>query len=115
MYQSTDAALLLAIGWPAFGTHDEKLYENTLNKCIRHLEGKYGTVHTFYFLFLGLRRFLRDGYRTELEDSSKKFYDPEETYNFRGIENQFPLFLLCISLTGNLFIKKFNFKYFSVV
>uniref|UniRef100_A0A915E5Z1 Phosphorylase b kinase regulatory subunit n=1 Tax=Ditylenchus dipsaci TaxID=166011 RepID=A0A915E5Z1_9BILA len=68
-----------AVGWPAFATHDEKLYESTLNKCVRHLEGRYG-----------LRRFLRDGYRTECEDPTKRHYEEEETYKFQGIENQFP-------------------------
>uniref|UniRef100_A0A915E5Y7 Phosphorylase b kinase regulatory subunit n=1 Tax=Ditylenchus dipsaci TaxID=166011 RepID=A0A915E5Y7_9BILA len=87
--KNTDAALLLAVGWPAFATHDEKLYESTLNKCVRHLEGRYG-----------LRRFLRDGYRTECEDPTKRHYEEEETYKFQGIENQFPMFLACISLTA---------------
>lgn len=46
--KNTGAALLLAIGWPAFATHDDKLFDQTLNKCVRHLEGRYG-----------MRRFLR--------------------------------------------------------
>ncbi|KAI1726356.1 glycosyl hydrolases family 15 domain-containing protein [Ditylenchus destructor] len=87
--KNTDAALLLAIGWPAFATHDDKLFESTLSKCVRHLEGRYG-----------LRRFLRDGYRTELEDATKPYYDEEETHKFQGIENQFPMFLACIALTA---------------
>lgn len=80
---------MLAIGWPAFATHDEVLFETTLKRCIKHLEGRYG-----------LRRFLRDGYRTECEDSTKRFYDVEETYQFESVECQFPMFLAYISLTG---------------
>ncbi|CAD5226819.1 unnamed protein product [Bursaphelenchus xylophilus] len=88
--KNTDAALLIAVGWPAFATHDEKLFDTTFNKCVKHLEGRYG-----------LKRFLRDGYRTECEDTTKKHYTEEETYNFRGIESQFPMFLLYIVLTAH--------------
>ncbi|KAI1726407.1 glycosyl hydrolases family 15 domain-containing protein [Ditylenchus destructor] len=91
--KNIDAALLLAIGWPAFATHDDKLFESTLSKCVRHLEGRYG-----------LRRFLRDGYRTELEDATKPYYDEEETHKFQGIENQFPMFLACIALTAGMLV-----------
>lgn len=28
---------------------------------------------------------------TECEDPTKRFYDEDETYNFRGIESQFPM------------------------
>ncbi|KAI6175597.1 Phosphorylase b kinase regulatory subunit [Aphelenchoides bicaudatus] len=87
--KNTDAALLIAIGWPAFGTHDEKLYENTLNKCVRHLEGRFG-----------LRRFLRDGYNCECEETTKPYYTKEETFKFKSVECQFPAFLLYIVLTA---------------
>ncbi|KAI6223548.1 Phosphorylase b kinase regulatory subunit [Aphelenchoides fujianensis] len=90
--KNTDAALLMAIGWPAFGTHDEKLFDSTLNKCVRHLEGA---------LRAEAVRFLRDGYRTECEDNTKAFYSKEETYNFRAVESQFPMFLLFIVLTAH--------------
>ncbi|KAI6236314.1 Phosphorylase b kinase regulatory subunit [Aphelenchoides besseyi] len=88
--KNTDAALLMAVGWPAFATHDHSLYESTLNKCVRHLEGRFG-----------LKRFLRDGYRTEKEDTTKAYYTKEETYNFRGVESQFPMFLLYIVITAH--------------
>lgn len=87
--KNTDAALLPAIGWPAFATHDEKLYETTMNKCVRHLEGRYG-----------LKRFLRDGYNCECENTTKPYYSKEHTYDFRNVESQFPMFLLYIILTG---------------
>ncbi|CAD5219602.1 unnamed protein product [Bursaphelenchus okinawaensis] len=88
--KNTDASLLIAVGWPAFATHDEKLFDTTFNKCVKHLEGRYG-----------LKRFLRDGYRTECEDTTKRNYTEEETFNFRGIESQFPMFLIYIVLTAH--------------
>lgn len=60
-----------------------------MNKCVRHLEGRFG-----------LRRFLRDGYNTECENTTKPYNTKDETYNFRGVESQFPMFLLYIVLTG---------------
>ncbi|TMS39891.1 hypothetical protein L596_006347 [Steinernema carpocapsae] len=89
--KNTDAALLLTIGWPAFATHDNKLYDRSMNKCIRRLEGKYG-----------IRRYLRDGYRTELEDNSRHFYEDHETSQFDGIESQFPVFFAYIAITAML-------------
>ncbi|KAK6109710.1 Glycosyl hydrolases 15 family protein [Brugia pahangi] len=89
--KNTDAALLLSIGWPAFATHDPELYEKTFNKCIRRLEGRYG-----------LKRFLRDGYRTELEDASRRYYEEHETSRFHNIECQFPVFFAYIAITAHL-------------
>ncbi|CAD6193542.1 unnamed protein product [Caenorhabditis auriculariae] len=87
--KNTDASLLLTLGWPSFATHDEQLFEKTVKKCIRRLEGRFG-----------LRRFHRDGYRSELEDNSRCFYDEHETAQFQGVESQFPMFLAIISLTA---------------
>lgn len=42
----------------------------------------------------------RDGYRTECEDPTRKFYIEEETIKFQGIESQFPVFLAIIAITG---------------
>uniref|UniRef100_A0A915PP76 Phosphorylase b kinase regulatory subunit n=1 Tax=Setaria digitata TaxID=48799 RepID=A0A915PP76_9BILA len=89
--KNTDAALLLSIGWPAFATHDPVLYEKTFDKCIRRLEGRYG-----------LKRFLRDGYHTELQDASKQYYDEHETSRFQDIECQFPVFFAYIAITAHL-------------
>ncbi|KAL3981501.1 Glycosyl hydrolases 15 family protein [Acanthocheilonema viteae] len=88
--KNTDAALLLSIGWPAFATHDPELYEKTFNKCIRRLEGRYG-----------LKRFLRDGYHTELEDASRQYYNEHETSLFQDIECQFPVFFAYIAITAH--------------
>ncbi|PAV84588.1 hypothetical protein WR25_10127 [Diploscapter pachys] len=87
--KNTDASLLMTVGWPAFATHDENLFDKTVKKCVRHLEGKYG-----------MKRFLRDGYRTELEDTTRAFYEEHETSQFQDIECQFPMFFALISLTG---------------
>lgn len=87
--KNTDAGLLIAIGWPAFATHDQQLFDKTFNKILRHLEGRFG-----------IRRYLRDGYKTEIEDTTQRYTDEEETYSFRGIESQFPIFFAYIALTG---------------
>ena len=65
--QNTDVSLLPTVGWPAFALHDETLVNRTKNKIIRKLKGKYG-----------FKRFLRDGYRTEVEDRNRKYYKPAE-------------------------------------
>uniref|UniRef100_A0AC34QWD7 Phosphorylase b kinase regulatory subunit n=1 Tax=Panagrolaimus sp. JU765 TaxID=591449 RepID=A0AC34QWD7_9BILA len=89
--KNTDAGLLLAIGWPSFATHDQNLFDKTFNKILRHLEGKFG-----------IKRYLRDGYKTEIEDTTKRYSTEEETYNFRGVECQFPAFFAYIALTAQL-------------
>ncbi len=65
--QNTDASLLPTISWPAFAIHEESLVSRTMDKMIRKLKGQYG-----------FRRFLRDGYGTEIEDKNKKYYRPSE-------------------------------------
>lgn len=65
--QNTDAALLPCISYPAFALDDEALFSQTLDKVVRKLKGKYG-----------FKRFLRDGYRTSLEDPHRRYYKPAE-------------------------------------
>lgn len=65
--QNTDAALLPCISYPAFALDDEALFNQTLDKVVRKLKGKYG-----------FKRFLRDGYRTSLEDPNRRYYKPAE-------------------------------------
>lgn len=67
LLQNTDAALLPCISYPAFALDDEVLLSQTLDKIIRKLKGKYG-----------FKRFLRDGYRTALEDKTRRYYKPAE-------------------------------------
>uniref|UniRef100_UPI00398EA37D phosphorylase b kinase regulatory subunit beta isoform X1 n=1 Tax=Pristiophorus japonicus TaxID=55135 RepID=UPI00398EA37D len=86
---NTDAALLPCISYPAFAVDDDALFEQTLEKVVRKLKGKYG-----------LKRFLRDGYRTGLEDHSRRYYKPAEIKLFDGIECEFPLFYIYLIIDG---------------
>ncbi|NXM44183.1 KPBB kinase, partial [Gymnorhina tibicen] len=86
---NTDAALLPCISYPAFALDDEVLFGQTLDKIIRKLKGKYG-----------FKRFLRDGYRTALEDRTRRYYKPAEIKLFDGIECEFPLFFIFMIIDG---------------
>ncbi|KAH0619617.1 hypothetical protein JD844_000390, partial [Phrynosoma platyrhinos] len=87
--QNTDAALLTCISYPAFALDDEALYSQTIDKVVRKLKGKYG-----------FKRFLRDGYRTALEDKNRQYYKPAEIKLFDGIECEFPLFFIFMIIDG---------------
>uniref|UniRef100_A0A8C9KQ40 Phosphorylase b kinase regulatory subunit n=1 Tax=Panthera tigris altaica TaxID=74533 RepID=A0A8C9KQ40_PANTA len=86
---NTDAALLPCISYPAFALDDEALFSQTLDKVVRKLKGKYG-----------FKRFLRDGYRTSLEDPNRRYYKPAEIKLFDGIECEFPIFFLYMMIDG---------------
>ncbi|XP_045674622.1 phosphorylase b kinase regulatory subunit beta isoform X4 [Phyllostomus hastatus] len=86
---NTDAALLPCISYPAFALDDEALFMQTLDKVVRKLKGKYG-----------FKRFLRDGYRTSLEDPNRRYYKPAEIKLFDGIECEFPIFFLYMVIDG---------------
>ncbi|XP_072135738.1 phosphorylase b kinase regulatory subunit beta isoform X3 [Mobula birostris] len=86
---NTDAALLPCISYPAFAVDDDALFDQTLDKVVRKLKGKYG-----------LKRFSRDGYRTGLEDHSRRYYKPAEIKLFDGIECEFPLFYIYLAIDG---------------
>ncbi|KAM9607511.1 phosphorylase b kinase regulatory subunit beta isoform 5-T5 [Trichechus inunguis] len=86
---NTDAALLPCISYPAFALDDEVLFGQTLDKVVRKLKGKYG-----------FKRFLRDGYRTSLEDPNRRYYRPAEIKLFDGIECEFPIFFLYMMIDG---------------
>ncbi|NXB38869.1 KPBB kinase, partial [Eulacestoma nigropectus] len=86
---NTDAALLSCLSYPAFALDDEVLFGQTLDKIIRKLKGKYG-----------FKRFLRDGYRTALEDRTRRYYKPAEIKLFDGIECEFPLFFIFMIIDG---------------
>ncbi|XP_062442537.1 phosphorylase b kinase regulatory subunit beta isoform X3 [Rhea pennata] len=86
---NTDAALLPCLSYPAFALDDEALLSQTLDKIIRKLKGKYG-----------FKRFLRDGYRTALEDRTRRYYKPAEIKLFDGIECEFPLFFIFMIIDG---------------
>ncbi|XP_077307795.1 phosphorylase b kinase regulatory subunit beta isoform X3 [Lithobates pipiens] len=86
---NSDAALLTCISYPAFAVDDETLYHQTLDKIVRKLKGKYG-----------FKRFLRDGYRTALEDENRRYYKPAEIKLFDGIECEFPMFFIYMIIDG---------------
>ncbi|XP_074957619.1 phosphorylase b kinase regulatory subunit beta isoform X5 [Phalacrocorax aristotelis] len=86
---NTDAALLPCLSYPAFALDDDVLFSQTLDKIIRKLKGKYG-----------FKRFLRDGYRTALEDRTRRYYKPAEIKLFDGIECEFPLFFIFMIIDG---------------
>lgn len=79
--KEVDAALLSVIGFPAFAVEDPELIESTREVILKKLKGKYG-----------LRRFLRDGYRTAKEDPTRLYYEPGELKVFENIECEWPLF-----------------------
>ena len=68
----------------------------TVNMCIVHTA--HCTVYiVFYFLIgnpfrYGMKRFLRDGYKTARENSSRLHYEPWELRLFEHIECEWPLF-----------------------
>ncbi|NXB57452.1 KPBB kinase, partial [Struthidea cinerea] len=86
---NTDAALLPCLSYPAFALDDEVLFGQTLDKIMRKLKGK-----------CGFKRFLRDGYRTALEDRTRRYYKPAEIKLFDGIECEFPLFFIFMIIDG---------------
>ncbi|XP_065885747.1 phosphorylase b kinase regulatory subunit alpha, liver isoform-like [Dysidea avara] len=76
-----DAGLLSIIGYPAFAVDSVDMI-NTVRKSVSEkLQGKYGC-----------KRFLRDGYQTVKEDSSRLYYEPAELKVFENIECEWPLF-----------------------
>lgn len=50
------------------------------------------------FLRYGCRRFIRDGYRTALEDPGRLYYEPWELRSFEGIECEWPVFVAWLLL-----------------
>ena len=66
-FQNTDASLIPAISWPAFAIHEESLVNRTRDKIVRKLAGK-----------RGVKRFLRDGFGTVVEDKNRQYYKPGE-------------------------------------
>ncbi|XP_078682689.1 phosphorylase b kinase regulatory subunit alpha, skeletal muscle isoform-like isoform X2 [Branchiostoma floridae x Branchiostoma belcheri] len=84
-----DASLLSILSYPAFAVEDVDLNNLTKNEIISKLEGRYG-----------LSRFLRDGYKTPMEDPRRLHYEPWELAVFEGIECEWPLFWTYLILDG---------------
>lgn len=89
--KETDGALLSSIGFPAYAIkspeHAKRLREQVSSK----LEGNYG-----------LKRFLRDGHQTVLEDPERLHYEEEELRQFENIESEWPLFFAYLYLDAGL-------------
>uniref|UniRef100_F6US34 Phosphorylase b kinase regulatory subunit n=1 Tax=Ciona intestinalis TaxID=7719 RepID=F6US34_CIOIN len=87
--KEVDAGLLSVIGYPAFAVNDEALVKLTRQEIVDKLQGRYGCG-----------RFLRDGYKTALEDSSRLHYELAELKVFENIECEWPLFWSYLLLDG---------------
>ena len=85
--KEVDAALLSAISFPAFAVDNSELRQRTREKIIEKLSGKYG-----------LKRFLRDGHQTALEDPHRLHYEAEELQQFEHIESEWPLFFCYLAI-----------------
>ncbi|CEP11521.1 hypothetical protein [Parasitella parasitica] len=84
-----DGSVLSIIGFPAFAVDDPELIQRTRKEAIKKLEGKYG-----------MKRFLRDGHQTAVEDTSRLYYDANELKVFEDIESEWPLFFTYMVLEG---------------
>ncbi|XP_023325881.1 probable phosphorylase b kinase regulatory subunit alpha [Eurytemora carolleeae] len=79
--KETDAAILSIIGFPAFAVPQADLVAKTLSTIQEKLGGRFG-----------MKRFLRDGYKTAIEDPTRLHYEPWELRLFENIECEWPLF-----------------------
>lgn len=82
-----DSGLLSIIGFPAFAVDDPALIDETRDAIVQRLQGRYGC-----------KRFLRDGYKTPREDSSRLYYERWELRMFENIECEWPLFFCYLIL-----------------
>jgi phosphorylase kinase alpha/beta subunit len=82
-----DSGILSIIGFPAFAVDDPQLIEETKEAIVSRLQGRYGC-----------KRFLRDGYKTPREDSSRLYYERWELRMFENIECEWPLFFCYLIL-----------------
>ncbi|EJD73824.1 phosphorylase b kinase regulatory subunit alpha [Loa loa] len=78
--KETDFALLSVISYPAFAVEEQSLIQLTRQTIINTLLGRYGC-----------RRFLRDGYKTPLEDPYRLYYNNSELQQFEDVECEWPL------------------------
>ncbi len=89
--KETDAALLSIVGYPAYAVQPFALAEQTRRDVVEKLEGRYG-----------LKRFLRDGHQTVVEDEHRLHYEPQELERFEHLESEWPLFFSYLYLDGIL-------------
>ncbi|CAI9725366.1 probable phosphorylase b kinase regulatory subunit alpha isoform X2 [Octopus vulgaris] len=84
-----DAGLLSVISYPAFACDKPELILETKKHIQEKLQGRYGCC-----------RFLRDGYKTPMEDPNRLYYEPGELMKFEHIECEWPLFFTYFILDG---------------
>ena len=82
---------MATISYPAFATQNEDLYLATKSRIVKHLRGEYG-----------FKRFIRDGYGTELEDLERRYYQKGETLEFENVENEWPIFYIFMIIDGDM-------------
>jgi len=85
--KEVDAALLSIVAFPAFAIDDFDLASRTRTTVVERLRGRHG-----------LKRFLRDGHQTALEDPGRLHYEPAELERFAHIEAEWPLFEAYLAL-----------------
>ena len=85
--KEVDAALLSIVGFPAFAIDDAELAARTRATVLERLRGRYG-----------LKRFMRDGHQSPLEDPDRLHYEPHELERFEHIEAEWPLFEAYLAL-----------------
>ena len=86
--KETDASILTIIGYPGFSVRKGEMVEKTLSTIIKKLGGKFG-----------MKRFLRDGYKTPAEKTDRLHYESWELRQFENIECEWPLFLCFLSIS----------------
>jgi len=79
--KETDASILSIIGYPAFAVRNDQLVLDTMETLQEKLGGRFG-----------MKRFLRDGYKTPRENTDRLHYEPWELRQFENIECEWPLF-----------------------
>lgn len=89
--KETDAALLSVLFWPGYAMADARLLAISRERLLKRLEGPWG-----------LKRFLRDGHQTALEDHQRLHYETGELANFDRIESEWPLFFTFLLVDARL-------------
>lgn len=87
--KDVDAALLPTISFPAFSTHEDHLYNETKANLISKLKGN-----------CGFKRFIRDGFKTVVEDNTRRYYRQSEIKDFENVECEWPIFYIFMIIDG---------------
>ncbi|CAB4064490.1 Probable phosphorylase b kinase regulatory subunit alpha,Phosphorylase b kinase regulatory subunit alpha, skeletal muscle isoform,Phosphorylase b kinase regulatory subunit alpha, liver isoform [Lepeophtheirus salmonis] len=87
--KETDSSLLTVIGYPSFAVESSTIIKQTMDTIVSKLGGRYG-----------FKRFIRDGYKTPIEDPNRLHYESWELQVFEQIECQWPLFFCYMVING---------------